>query len=999
MRKSVLLLLLLARAAAPGGVEVGDSRLSVVFSDASGWPETVRVAGETVLRPSAVPPFESDVAVLDRHRTNGVWRTGDVRPKGVRRLDARTACSTVEAGPWTIDCWVELHPESLMVRRWYEIAQHGAETRKLKTFWAGFGELPAAKGGEMFKPVGWPPGRWTVKSAYHDVYCGWGDFPAMAAGGDGGWSAMVVPDLLHDYSDRALGYVFVNGSGWTLVSRHDIAGHVRRGVRQRFGDDWLVLRRGPADVLLGAVRDWQRACGQHVPRDRARGLHRTVLYSHDPRGEGEYDAPRTNGLAVTERYFPYLRALGADTIWLRPIENAPPYNPRDYYSVHPHVGTAADVRAFVDAAHRSGFKVWKDAVMHGGSRDCPRSRAHPEWLTWIDETGKTFDYWCYDYNWPTWVAYFADYVRHDTRLYGLDGWREDVPDGSRSANWNPAIPYARASFACLQGAMAQQRGIRAALRDVNPSGATLSEAGEAVFGNISDALYDQFPCHHVFPLLLTAPGGEVASWYGRFLHEKECCFLPGQVFCRYPESHDSVRAAGCYGRACANALMAACAWTRSVPLLHNGGEEGCFEAWRRIFRLRRELPELLDGTADYASVRAPEGVLAFLRERGETASVALVNFSGRRARGTVRWRGGAFETDLPAFGYDVVRVRGPHVREALGPEPPAFEPDVPGELAALPPVQHDTWTYFRFPGATRWYAHAADGSFDSPWFEHYEKAPWVTRTSRFGEHRHRRGHIRWRSAQHPFGYDRAHAEVGVIRGARALSLEGLGPGADVLVASAVEELGWKGLAIGVRGEAAGVRVREVPAAEALAFREPGTGDPRLTPEPGGWRYEAGRLRVRFSRSGALVGVWRRADGGWQEVAGAGGLFARLDSGREREQLKDWNATSLFARDARGGLAFVVRDGCLLPEGRGLELKVRYETELAFDDADRSFAVTTRARLDARDAGHLPADARLSCEWRQQTWGRGGRVALRGGADRQGADLAAGPLAVSVRMAP
>lgn len=95
----------------------------------------------------------------------------------------------------------------------------------------------------------------------------------------------------------------------------------------------------------------------------------------------------------------------------------------------------------------------------------------------------------------------------------------------------------------------------------------------------------------------------------------------------------------------------------------------------------------------------------------------------------------------------------------------------------------------------------------------------------------------------------------------------------------------------------------------------------------------------------------------------------------------------------------MRDGCLLPEGRGLELKVRYETELAFDDADRSFAVTTRARLDARDAGRLPADAHLSCEWRQQTWGRGGRVALRGGADRQGADLAAGPLAVSVRMAP
>ena len=80
------------------GFVLGDERLSVVFSEQTGWPDEVGVEGLTVLRPSKAPPFEVNVPFIDRQRTNGVWRTG-VRPLGVTRLDERTAKTSVVAGP------------------------------------------------------------------------------------------------------------------------------------------------------------------------------------------------------------------------------------------------------------------------------------------------------------------------------------------------------------------------------------------------------------------------------------------------------------------------------------------------------------------------------------------------------------------------------------------------------------------------------------------------------------------------------------------------------------------------------------------------------------------------------------------------------------------------------------------------------------------------------------------------------------------------------------
>ena len=43
-----------------------------------------------------------------------------------------------------------------------------------------------------------------------------------------------------------------------------------------------------------------------------------------------------------------------------------------------------------------------------------------------------------------------------------------------------------------------------------------------------------------------------------------------------------------------------------------------------------------------------------------------MNFNAKEAAGRVEWKGGAFDKTLPAFGYEVVRVRGKSVEECRG---------------------------------------------------------------------------------------------------------------------------------------------------------------------------------------------------------------------------------------------------------------------------------------------------------------------------------------------
>jgi hypothetical protein len=292
-----------------------------------------------------------------------------------------------------------------------------------------------------------------------------------------------------------------------------------------------------------------------------------------------------------------------------------------------------------------------------------------------------------------------------TREYGLDGFRIDAVGGSHIPNWNPAIPYARASLSQSQGGFAMQRAIRSAVKSVRPDGAILAEVGEDIFGATSDVVYDFDLCYNELHDARRTPPEVFAQRLRRWLHERQYAEIPDLLRLRHVESHDSLRSSLWYGADAQRALVALLSWIPGVPLVYHEMEDGNEDAFRRIFGVRHAVAELNGGRADYLGVNAPGGVFACLRtgerpqkgtaawsddyawdtaprKTAQRASIVLVNLNGKPVRGTVSvpptalpealrgatwvrdlasgerldFEKGSAEVSLAPFGYTVLRI-------------------------------------------------------------------------------------------------------------------------------------------------------------------------------------------------------------------------------------------------------------------------------------------------------------------------------------------------------
>jgi glycosidase len=113
----------------------------------------------------------------------------------------------------------------------------------------------------------------------------------------------------------------------------------------------------------------------------------------DPTRKGFYHGGDLKGLT---RRLPYIQSLGATAIWVGPVFKNKPvqggpgqesagyhgYWITDFTRVDPHLGTNAEFKTFVDAAHARGMKVYMDIIANHtadviqyrecvGQRDCP----------------------------------------------------------------------------------------------------------------------------------------------------------------------------------------------------------------------------------------------------------------------------------------------------------------------------------------------------------------------------------------------------------------------------------------------------------------------------------------------------------------------------------------------------------------------------------------------------------------------------------------------------
>lgn len=76
---------------------------------------------------------------------------------------------------------------------------------------------------------------------------------------------------------------------------------------------------------------------------------------------------------LTER-LDYIDALGASAVWLSPIHPAASYHGYDvldYTAVNPDFGTEQELKAFIDAAHARGIRVYLDYVLNHTAKDHP----------------------------------------------------------------------------------------------------------------------------------------------------------------------------------------------------------------------------------------------------------------------------------------------------------------------------------------------------------------------------------------------------------------------------------------------------------------------------------------------------------------------------------------------------------------------------------------------------------------------------------------------------
>jgi neopullulanase len=100
-----------------------------------------------------------------------------------------------------------------------------------------------------------------------------------------------------------------------------------------------------------------------------------LVSGYDPTAKGFYHGGDLNGL--TEK-LDYIQGMGVTAIWFAPIfKNKPVQGPKgdesagyhgywvtDFTQVDPHFGTNEEFKAFVDAAHARGMKVYMDIIIN-----------------------------------------------------------------------------------------------------------------------------------------------------------------------------------------------------------------------------------------------------------------------------------------------------------------------------------------------------------------------------------------------------------------------------------------------------------------------------------------------------------------------------------------------------------------------------------------------------------------------------------------------------------
>jgi Alpha amylase, catalytic domain len=159
-----------------------------------------------------------------------------------------------------------------------------------------------------------------------------------------------------------------------------------------------------------------------------------VIYEIAPKSFTSPQGPESGTFNSLREKLPYLQRLGINGIWLAGNSLSQPnyfYNIWSQYSnlepdtIEPTLGTPAEFKSLIAAAHGHSIRVFLDVHVHGVHPGSRLVKEHPTWFrTWI------FDQSMVDYDWLGGHTYLDDWwVKIWTECileYGVDGFRLDI---------------------------------------------------------------------------------------------------------------------------------------------------------------------------------------------------------------------------------------------------------------------------------------------------------------------------------------------------------------------------------------------------------------------------------------------------------------------------------------------------------------------------------------------------------------------------------------------
>jgi glycosidase len=398
---------------------------------------------------------------------------------------------------------------------------------------------------------------------------------------------------------------------------------------------------------------------------------------------------REGTLAAAEQQLPRLKALGADILWLMPINPigeknrkgslGSPYSVRDYRAVNPEFGTLDDLKRFVDRAHALGMHVILDWVANHTSWDNRLVTEHPEWYArnWKGEFHPTsWNDWSdiieLDYSQPGLRRYMTESMMYWVRDAGIDGFRCDVAGMVPLDFWNTVRRQLDTIKPVFMLAEWEATDLHADAFDATYAWNWYSAAQQATVGGKGvgplRAYYstneNAYP-HEAFRMTFTS-NHDKNSWEGTEFE----AFGPGL-----------------------QATMVLSVVGDGLPLIYNGQEAGnprrlAFfdrdpiawqehpngELYRRLFELKKAHTTLWNGAWGATMIEvpnsSPDTVLSFVRQDAHDKVFGVFNFSAVPVRvrfkealfpgryteyfsGTPITLAEASDLELPAWGYRV----------------------------------------------------------------------------------------------------------------------------------------------------------------------------------------------------------------------------------------------------------------------------------------------------------------------------------------------------------